>query len=790
MLVRFVLGFFPANLLVLFSDLNLPILAVAGFLVTLLMTQFNHARIGPLSIILAGFGVGLVWASCATLFWLDQRLPAHLDGEKFVVEGTIATMPRESVGSTRIRLKIGSLKTRDKSLSLSDYLPLSGFLDLTCYRCPIEFISGEHWRLSVKLKQARGFSNVGLFDYERWLFQQRIIARGSIKKEADNVRISSFSGWLNIDQLRQNFVHYVAENASNELTGVLSAITVGVKDHITAEQWEVFRKTGTGHLVAISGLHISLVFLLFYTVFNGLWRISTRAILILPAQKAAALLALPPTIGFVILAGFSLPTQRAGVMLLVFYLAFVASRKLPVWHSYCAAIFLVIILDPFAPLSNGFWLSFIAVAAILLWIRKSQAANNKGIVLNNPPSENISSKVFALLKNWIFIQLYISVLLAPITIILFGGLSIIAPLANFLIIPWFSFLVMPLMLATLLSWLAGYDAFSTALLWAGEATLKPMIYLIQFFGQTDTYFDVDMIGLTRFLLVIGILVFLSKKQHKAIVVTMICLLLSISNQHKLHSGDFVVTVLDVGQGLSIIIETRSSFLVYDTGARYGDNFDIGKIILIPYLTKNLRGRRLSVVLSHADNDHSGGFKSLAQIFPPDALFVSDLSSAPNFSPNRCEMGKKWQTDEVSFEFLAPRAKSQGSKNNQSCVLKIQAASGSVLLTGDIETEAENALLRSTAELASNVLIVPHHGSKTSSTRSFLRRVGADIAIISRGHQNRFGHPNAQVHARLEQEHPVVLDTAIEGAISVVFSRLSIRWKTNRRQRNYRWSFPS
>jgi len=589
---------------------------------------------------------------------------------------------------------------------------------------------------------------------------QNIGATGYVRNSPQPEKLADSSLWRGIDVLRQLIADDLTLLLKNsDYTGVIKALTVGERSDITDEQWDVFRKTGVVHLLAISGLHIGLISGLIYFL---VLKISANFLIRAP-QKVAAISAMLVALFYSALAGFSLPTQRSLLMLMVVMTAIIWQRNVTVIHVLAIAMLMVLVIDPLAVLSAGFWLSFLAVGIIVYSLGAKLGKSESWI-------------------NAIKIHWVTALGLSPFLLFYFQQFSVVAPVANFIAVPVISLLIVPLCFTTVLIMgispvlaenILGFIDKILQVLWvilfemaelpyATISTTKPPVYMLPF-------------------AFVGVLWLLAPKGVPARWVGLVLLLPLFFNRHdKPRQGELEMTLLDVGQGLSTVIETANHTLVFDTGAKYSEKYDMGDTVIIPFLkTKGVDDIDV-LMISHGDNDHIGGAVSIVEQSRVKSIITSVPRLLKQYSPIRCESGQSWIWDQVYFEILSPEKGALMGDNNNSCVLKVKTKQGAILLTGDIEAVAENWLVENKAnKLASDILISPHHGSKTSSSILFLSHVEPRIVLIASGYKNRFSFPHQEVLTRYDKINAIWMNTADDGAI-VIKMRSGI--KTVRRLR--------
>ncbi len=626
--------------------------------------------------------------------------------------------------------------------------------------------TGQVWRWTVKLKRPQGTLNPGGFDYERWLLQNQIGATGYIRSQPRPVLLQNDTSLINPDRIRQTIIDSIN---GMELThsALIQALTVGDRHGLDADQWRLFRRTGTIHLLAISGLHIGLVagFTFGLSLKAAIW-VGCRS-----PQRWAAGLAMLVAFIYALLAGFALPTQRALVMLSVVLTALTWQRQIRVTHGIGLALWTILLLDPLSVLDTGFWLSFLAVIFI-------------GYVFFGRLQRPVWWR--ALLK----LHLVCAFGIAPVLLFLFGQVSLIAPLANGLAVPVISFLVVPLSLIAVL--LIGVsEPLAILLLKPVDACLEILSQLLTELAQWPwAVYQMPPPELsTTLLALMGLLLLLAPPGtpvKRLFWVLLLPLLFPLPNS--LKNGQIRLTLLDVGQGLAAVIETAQHVMVFDTGAKYSQQFDLGQAVVIPFLQSQGIHRIHRLVISHSDNDHAGGAESILKSILVEDILVSQPVHLQQSNLQWCQKGQHWNWDGVTFKVLAPEPGQFDGDNNNSCVIKISSPQGSILLTGDIESAVEHWLTDVYAgQLKSEVLVAAHHGSKTSSEETFLKAVNPDVILIPAGYRNRFGFPHAIVLERYQQLGIQWINTATSGAIQVNLTKSGMQLYRYRQQQGRYWN---
>jgi len=624
----------------------------------------------------------------------------------------------------------------------------------------------------VKLKRPHGLANPHGFDYEKWLFQQEIGASGYVRSSVDNRRISGATVW-SIAAWRQQIKEYLERSLGTaQQMPVIKALVLGDRSSMSAKQWLVFQRTGTSHLIAISGLHIGLV--------AGLLFIVTRFITIRTvfinryAIPLTLLFSFIAAVIYAALAGFSLPTQRALLMLSLVLIGVYWQRHYGAFHIISLALVGVLVYDPLAPMSAGFWLSFSAVT-VILFANMGRIHRSKTLV------------------QLVQVQAWVAIGLLPLLVYLFQQVSLVAPLANALAVPWTSFIVVPLLLLAMLLGILNTRA-SIELLRLVDQLLEYQWQVLSYLAELDfaslSVSEVPIwVGAMAF---IGSLLLLLPRGFipKPVAFVFFIPLFSPPQQSSLQQTEFKLVLLDVGQGLAAVVHTAEHTLLFDTGAKYNEKSDLASTVVIPYLKGESVERIDGLVISHGDNDHAGGAEMILSAFPVIQFYSGVPNQFLDYSVTQCQQGIAWNWDGVDFEFISPRRDSIFEGNNASCVLKVSSANGSLLLPADIEKDVERSLLRYSAEkLVADVLIAPHHGSKTSSTEAFIAKVKPRYVLYPVGYRNKFGFPKGEVVFRYVEHGAVGFNTANHGAIIITFLKSNVlTLESFRSQNSMFWSW--
>lgn len=688
------------------------------------------------------FITGFLWAVGFATTRLSDRLPEHLAGQDLQIQGYVADLPERESNHIRFNFKVfkSTKKIPDK-------------IRLTWYYPGKTIKAGQYWALTVRLKPPHGNFNPGSFDYERWLFTEDIGATGYIRSKPEPVLLDIGANKFSLIVWRQYIVEQLEKLLANSPNlAMIKALTIGAGDSLSHQQWEVFRKTGTTHLMVISGSHIGLIASLAYLLIIKIW--ARTGIMIWSPQKIAAITSLFVAALYAGLTGFAVPAQRSALMIAIAALAIVSQRNTSPYNVLAVALLTVLMLDPLVVLSAGFWLSFIAVSLIIYVI--AGRLKKPGFVLG-------SLKI-----NWIT-----SIGLAPLLLYFFQQISLIAPVANLIAVPIIGLLIVPLALLSTLIMLivpeiaaqlfAGVDLVLQCLWWSLVKLAELPLATIRH-NQPEWW--------TLVFVIPGILLLFAPKGVPCRWQGLVMLLpMLFAANNKIATGEAKLTLLDVGQGLSAVVQTASHTLVYDAGTKFSSTSDSGQSVIVPFLRSQSIDKVDALIISHGDNDHIGGVDSLMTNYPADRLLTSVPTLLRRYSSTPCKTGQTWLWDEVTFSILSPADNTFSSDNDGSCVLQVKTSQGSLLLPGDIEAGAESRLVVAYQNnLNTNVLIAPHHGSQSSSTSSFLKAVSPDIILIPAGYRNQFGHPHQDVIDRYQGMGIKWLNNADTGAITVTLGK--------------------
>ena len=590
---------------------------------------------------------------------LNPALDKSLEGIDLEVSGQVVSIPTNYPRSSRFEFSIHSARTslNAELVSVPKKVRLNWYGNVP----PIQL--GEIWHLRMRLKRPWGYANPGGFDYEKWLFEQGIRATGYVRNKGNNELIRTTS-LLNPTYYLRATLNQKLEQAKGKYAAVIKALVLGERGQMDSKSWQTLTQTGTNHLLAISGLHVGIVsgFVFFITLF--LWKSSERLCLFIAAQRVAALAAIFAAVFYAMLAGFSIPTQRAMVMATVVFLSVYSMQSLRPWNILSLALLCVLILDPFSVLSPGFWLSFLAVAIILFSLKGKSTKQ---------------AWWFSLVK----MQFVLAVGLLPLTLLFFQQASLVSPLANLFAVPWVSFLVVPVTLLGSLLLLIS-ESLGNWILQAAHLLLEVFWTVLDYLHAlpfASWHHAVPTWALIP--AVFGILLLLAPRgwPAKALSVVLISPLV-FAKPAEISANDLKLTALDVGQGLAIVLEVGGQVLVYDTGPKFSSSFNAGEAVVVPYLRQQGISKIDTLVVSHGDKDHAGGLQGILSNIRVDHL-ISSKDDYVHESLNICKAGMEWQWNSVHFQFLHPPAKNKEnrklSSNNSSCVLLVEHPAGNILL---------------------------------------------------------------------------------------------------------------
>lgn len=678
---------------------------------------------------------------CCRQFWVDVpwQLQKPLIKQPVLITGHIVDLPKH------IRHGVSFFFETDHFNGASRNL----LLRLNWYRNQAVVIPGDHWQLTVRLKPPTGLYNPGVFDYRQWLIHHGVAATGYV---SSGQWLSASNFWT-VDRWRlhlQQIIRHVVTDP--KCAALVAAITVGSHALIQADQWQVFQRTGTNHLMAISGLHIGMLAGFAFWFVGILWRLYPRCLLWIPVQPVQAFFALWIAVCYGVFAGFALPTQRAVIMVVMVMLATVLRRATPVWRRLLLAFIIIFLMHPFVWSSASLWLSFGSV----FWILYVLGGRVKPI---------------AKWSGWCRLQCGLLIGLAPFTLLYFQQLSCVAFVANALSVPYVGFVIVPLCFIAAVCQLCHWGVFAGYLFYGIGVLVWPLWQGLLFLSQPHWAVWHHAIAtpwiFVATLIAAGIL--LMPRGIPGRWLGLLCLLpLFYYKSLSPKAGGLWVTVLDVGQGLSVVVRTAQHTLLYDAGPKSYGGFDAGQAVVVPYLRKRQISQLDSLMISHGDSDHIGGANAVLH-----ALSVHQiLTSVPaRFNQGAaCHAGQRWIWEGVKFQVLSPLPGRSYRGNNSSCVLWIQSQHGSILLTGDIGRSVERQLIARYPQLRATALVAAHHGSRTSSSWAFIQTLRPKVVVFPVGAYNRFHFPAAEVVARYQKIGAKLFNTGFQGAITIHFAK--------------------
>lgn len=718
--------------------------ALAGLLWRGRLVPWSAACLGVLlALALAG------WSSTGTRATAFARhaLPAALQGADITVQGVVISLPQTTERGQRwlftpehARDGAGIPVPLPPRIALRHYTP-----DLTVH-------AGERWRWTVRLQSPHGARNPQGFDLEQWWWSQGVQASGYVRPQVAPQRLGQ-TGHAPLEQAREQVRQRLHGYAgTSRAAGVVVALVTGDQGAIDKADWQIFRATGVAHLVSISGLHITMFAWLAVVLVGGLWRRSRFLCLRWPAPLAAAWVGLALALGYALFSGWGIPAQRTLLMLLTVTLLRSLGVQWPWPRIWLLVLAVVVAWDPWALLQAGFWLSFVAV----------------GVLFMTGPGQTARPwRWWRPLWRLVREQTLIGLALAPLTLLLFGQVSVVGFFANLWAIPWVTLLLTPLAMAGVVC-----PPLWTAAVWCADVLLALLAWMAQWPGAV-AYFAQPPLALGVVGMAGCLWLLLRWPWPLRLLGLPLVLPMLLWQPRPPPPGEFSLLALDVGQGSSVLVQTAGHALLVDTGPRW-DGGDTGSQTIVPLL--HALGLRLDMVLlTHADSDHTGGALSVLAAQPQAALRgsgIADIAAQAQRPWQACEQGQQWVWEQVTFTVLWPAPdtlpRPSGAKpatNAISCVVQVRSASGAVaLLTGDMEQAQERALLRAGADVRADALLVAHHGSKTSTSAAWVQAVQPQVALVQSGWRNRFGHPATPVVQRLQAAQAQLFNTATCGAI--------------------------
>ncbi|MBU3559432.1 DNA internalization-related competence protein ComEC/Rec2 [Polynucleobacter sp. Nonnen-W13] len=764
------------------------IVSLLGFYLNRPLVQYRHAS--SLLLAVCCCALGFAWSAYYAQDRLSNILALEHEGKDLVLEGRVNALPQSASSGAKFSFEVDQAflgRKRIESFPPQVYLSWQ-----PAWRNPQdvpEVIPGQRWEFKVKIKRPYGSLNPHTFDFERWSFHQDFGASGSVRSgqlilEKD-IAFTEFALAMEYQRwkLRQKIQRLLSKDA--RYGGVIAALVMGDQNAIDQEDWRVFNATGIGHLISISGLHVTMLAGFGAMLATFIWRRNTLPLSV-PVGKVAAAVGFLTAFVYAWLAGFQIPAQRTMYMVGVVAFALWSGRNPRSFDIWWWALFFVLVIDPMATYTPGFWLSFGAVAAILYAMQDS--AGLLGLPTGRELEVHWRNRVIQALREACRVQAVVTIALLPLTLYWFYQVSIVSPLANAIAIPVVSYIVTPLAIAGALL----PDFIGKYLLIPAHATMDYLAIMLAWMAswKWSIAWSSQPAWWAIALSTIGILIAIrpgsiqeSWMSRIAGLVLCVTLFIQLSTSAHLEKGEFRATVLDISQGTAVLIETKTKRLLYDTGPIQGKD-NAGQRIILPYL----RGRGINhidrMVISHSDSDHIGGAATLLKEIRFDFMMGSLPSTNPlleNLKERKipaipCRFGQQWSWDGVDFHIWHPHEHTNfedhhpRKPNEVSCVLEVRNQTASFWLTGDVEKQGEAEITERLTQKALNhlrnknlIFMAPHHGSKTSSSQELLTALSPDEAFAQNGYRNRYGHPHSSVTARYQSMNIPFYQTPNTGA---------------------------
>jgi len=712
-----------------------PTLPGAGALALVcLATAVTAAVLRRGAVLAFAVGYALSWQQGGER--VAARLDPELEGQSLLIRGAIASVPQAVADGVRFRLATNA------------QVGIPPLVELTWYEPDRRLRAAERLELEVRLRRPRGFANPGTADHEARMLRENIGATGYVQSLESGGR-----GWRDVARwpvlVTRDEIHAATRRALGDrpATGIVAGLSVGLQDALSVAQWRELARSGTSHLMAISGTHIGMLAVMAAWLAAGVQRLRQRRGALGAARDAAVVAGSVTAIAYSSLAGWSVPTQRTAIMIGIMALALRLRRRVGPGDALGLGAIAVLALEPLAPLAVGFWLSFGAVGVILLATSGSLARTG-------------------LLRGYAHVQIAVTAGLVPVLVGSFGSVSIVAAGVNLVAIPLYTLVIVPAVLVStaLVLMLPGPGArVMHGVAWLIEATWP--VIAVPAGWSWATWGVAGLSSWAWCALVVGAAAALAPLPPPGRVAGVL-LLVAACGWRATPPGPGAVhfAMLDVGQGLAAVVETRNHVLVYDAGPAFRSGSDTGTLVVEPYLRHRGLRRIDLLVASHDDLDHAGGAASLARAMPVARRVASGHALDALGPTERCMRGESWTWDGVAFEWLHPGPSTLSKDNDRSCVLRVRAGVHTVLLTGDVERLAEAELLDRADPGRVDVVIVPHHGSRTSSTAALVAATRPRWALVPSGHRNRWGFPKPDVVQRWRDSGSDVLTGSATGAI--------------------------
>ena len=728
-------------------------------------------RLILLLLVIISFASGVSYTCWRSAAVLNDSLPEAAMGRNIQLSGVVDSLPDRTSRGQRFQFRVEQV---DAPYHVPERIQLSFWnasQDEGSSEKPIlgPVKAGERWSFVVRLKRPHGLANPHGFDTEARLFENGIRATGYVKSgDRIDAFVPGFATGIAVlrSMIRERFDRVLPQEVYPD-GGILTALAIGDQKAIPGALWQVFAKTGTTHLMSISGLHVTLFSGLVALLVSMIWRRLPRLVTRLPAQKMGVFCGWFAAAFYTLIAGAGIPALRTLFMLTVGAIAVLTGRHVSPFKILLVALVVVLLLDPWAGMSPGFWLSFVAVG-LLLWAALSEH-------VSTGEQRSWRQRVAIWFKGFGRTQWAVTIGTLPFLLLFFSQFSLISPLTNAIAIPWVSGVVTPI---TILALVVPWDG----LLYLADALMTPLLHFLNWAAAlpiaiwhapvpSPLVFVLAIVGALWWLMPAGL-----PGRWMAIF---LCLPLVLPKIDSIPAGQARIEVLDVGQGLAVVVRTHRHVLLYDTGPYYSSEADAGVRVIVPYLRSIGVDRLNGMVVTHRDMDHSGGALSVLESMPvgwvADAPDTNFADAVPGVRAKSCRAGHGWTWDGVRFEFMhpsSPKTVKDLASNHQSCVLQVSVGDKRMLLTSDIELQDEREMV-SKGLPASQVLLVPHHGSGTSSGTELLDAVQPEIAIIPVGYRNRYRHPKPSVMAAYETRKIKTYRTDTDGMVQVDLPSLNV-----------------